>query len=68
MSGTAKVTVEEETFLLRENESTYIKAGHIHRLENPGKIPLVLIEAQVGSYTGEDDIVRLDDDFKRNEK
>lgn len=65
VSGTAKVTVEDETFLLSENESTYIKAGHIHRLENPGKIPLVLIEAQVGSYTGEDDIVRISDDFKR---
>ncbi|WP_442764786.1 mannose-1-phosphate guanylyltransferase/mannose-6-phosphate isomerase [Sulfurospirillum cavolei] len=65
VSGTATVQVEEKTFLVRENESTYIKAGEIHRLENQGKIPLILIEAQVGSYTGEDDIVRLEDDYKR---
>lgn len=65
VSGTATVQVEEKTFLVRENESTYIKAGEIHRLENQGKIPLVVIEAQVGSYTGEDDIVRIEDDYKR---
>ncbi len=65
VSGTATVQVEEKTFLVRENESTYIKAGEIHRLENQGKIPLILIEAQVGSYTGEDDIVRIEDDYKR---
>lgn len=65
VSGTATVQVEDNVFLVRENESTYIKAGHIHRLSNEGKIPLVLIEAQVGRYTGEDDIVRIDDDFKR---
>ncbi len=67
VSGSAKVTVDDKEFLLCENESTYIKAGQIHRLENPGKLPLVIIEAQVGSYTGEDDIVRIEDDFKRNE-
>ena len=50
----------------RPNESTYIKMGELHRLENEGKIPVVLIEAQVGEYTGEDDIVRVDDDFKRD--
>lgn len=66
VSGTATVTVGENTFLVRPNESTYIKMGEIHRLENKGKIDLVLIEAQVGEYTGEDDIVRLDDDFKRS--
>jgi mannose-1-phosphate guanylyltransferase len=66
VSGTATVTVENNTYLLRPNESTYIKMGEIHRLENEGKIPVVLIEAQVGEYTGEDDIVRIDDDFKRN--
>ena len=66
VSGTATVQVEEDIFLVRENESTYIKAGHVHRLSNEGKIPLILIEAQVGSYTGEDDIVRIDDDFKRS--
>ena len=65
VSGTATVQVEDKTFLVRENESTYIKAGEIHRLENQGKIPLILIEAQVGSYTGEDDIVRIEDDYKR---
>jgi mannose-1-phosphate guanylyltransferase len=66
VSGTATVTVGENTFLVRPNESTYIKMGEIHRLENTGKIDLVLIEAQVGEYTGEDDIVRIDDDFQRN--
>ncbi len=66
VSGTATVTVGEETKLIRPNESTYIKMGEIHRLSNEGKIPVVLIEAQVGEYTGEDDIVRLDDDFKRS--
>ncbi|XPV69595.1 MAG: mannose-1-phosphate guanylyltransferase/mannose-6-phosphate isomerase [Halarcobacter sp.] len=66
VSGTATVTVGEKTFTVRPNESTYIKMGEVHRLSNEGKIPVVLIEAQVGEYTGEDDIVRLDDDFKRN--
>lgn len=66
VSGTATVTVGNETRLVRPNESTYIKMGEIHRLENQGKIPVVLIEAQVGEYTGEDDIVRIDDDFKRD--
>lgn len=65
VSGTATVTVGEETFLVRPNESTYIKMGEIHRLSNDGLIPLVLIEAQVGEYTGEDDIIRLEDDYKR---
>jgi mannose-1-phosphate guanylyltransferase len=65
VSGTATVTVGGETRLIRPNESTYIKMGDIHRLENEGKIDVVLIEAQVGEYTGEDDIVRLEDDFKR---
>ena len=65
VSGTATVTVGDETRLVRPNESTYIKMGEVHRLENQGKIPVVLIEAQVGEYTGEDDIVRIEDDFKR---
>ena len=65
VSGTATVTVGDEVKLVRPNESTYIKMGEVHRLENNGKIPVVLIEAQVGEYTGEDDIVRLEDDFKR---
>ena len=66
VSGTATVTVGDETRLVRPNESTYIKMGELHRLENEGKIPVVLIEAQVGEYTGEDDIVRIEDDFKRD--
>ncbi|NOR58322.1 MAG: mannose-1-phosphate guanylyltransferase/mannose-6-phosphate isomerase [Sulfurimonas sp.] len=65
VSGTARVTVGEETKLLRANESTYIPAGKKHRLENPGRIDLVMIEAQVGEYLEEDDIVRYEDDFNR---
>jgi len=65
VSGTATVTVGDERKLIRPNESTYIKMGEIHRLENEGKIPVVLIEAQVGEYTGEDDIIRVEDDFQR---
>ncbi|MAD40789.1 MAG: mannose-1-phosphate guanylyltransferase/mannose-6-phosphate isomerase [Arcobacter sp.] len=65
VSGTATVTVGTEKRYVRPNESTYIKMGELHRLENEGKIPVILIEAQVGEYTGEDDIVRVDDDFKR---
>jgi len=65
VSGTATVTVGDKTELVRPNESTYIKMGELHRLSNEGKIPVVLIEAQVGEYTGEDDIVRISDDFKR---
>ena len=66
VSGTASVEVNGEKRLVRPNESTYIKMGEAHRLGNDGKIPVVLIEAQVGEYTGEDDIIRLEDDFKRN--
>lgn len=65
VSGTATVRVGDHSFNVRPNESTYIKMGELHRLSNEGKIPVVLIEAQVGEYTGEDDIVRIDDDFKR---
>ena len=67
VSGTATVTVGDEIKIIRPNESTYIKMGEIHRLENEGKIDVILIEAQVGEYTGEDDIVRIEDDFKRVE-
>jgi len=66
VSGSATVTIEDKSFILNPNESTYIKAGQVHRLENQGKLPLIIIEAQVGEYTGEDDIVRIDDDFKRD--
>ncbi|MFQ5488808.1 MAG: mannose-1-phosphate guanylyltransferase/mannose-6-phosphate isomerase [Gammaproteobacteria bacterium] len=63
--GTARVTKGEEVFLLSENESTYIPIGVTHRLENPGTLPLEIIEVQSGSYLGEDDIVRYDDDYGR---
>lgn len=66
VSGTATVTIGGQKRYLRPNESTYIKMGELHRLENEGKIPVVLIEAQVGEYTSEDDIVRVEDDFERS--
>ncbi|WP_295021149.1 mannose-1-phosphate guanylyltransferase/mannose-6-phosphate isomerase [Sulfurimonas sp.] len=65
VSGTATVTVGDQTQTIRPNESTYIKMGEVHRLANDGKIPVVLIEAQVGEYTGEDDIVRISDEYNR---
>ena len=65
VSGTAKVTCGEESFIVSENESTYIPIGTKHRLENPGSIPLDIIEVQSGSYLGEDDIVRFDDHYGR---
>jgi mannose-1-phosphate guanylyltransferase len=65
VSGTAKVTNGDKTFLLSENESTYIPIGVIHALENPGKVELKLIEVQSGSYLGEDDIVRYEDLYGR---
>jgi mannose-1-phosphate guanylyltransferase/mannose-6-phosphate isomerase len=66
VSGTAKVTCGEKEFLIGENESTYIPVGVKHRLENPGKMPLYLIEVQSGGYLGEDDIVRFEDRYKRS--
>lgn len=65
VSGTAMVTRGEDEYVVKANESTYIPMGEVHRLENIGKIPLVMIEAQVGEYVGEDDIVRISDDFSR---
>ena len=65
--GTAKVTRGDEIILLGENESTYIPLGVKHRLENPGQIPLEIIEVQSGSYLGEDDIVRFEDNYGRKE-
>jgi mannose-1-phosphate guanylyltransferase/mannose-6-phosphate isomerase len=65
VSGTAEVTCDEKVFLLGENQSTYIPLGSKHRLRNPGKLPLELIEVQSGSYLGEDDIVRFDDVYGR---
>ena len=63
--GTAEVTIGDSTRLVHENESAYIPIGAVHRLANPGKIPLELIEVQTGSYLGEDDIIRLDDVYHR---
>ena len=65
VKGTAQVTNGDRTFLLSENESTFIPLGHVHRLTNPGKVPLEIIEVQSGSYLGEDDIVRFEDTYGR---
>ena len=66
VNGTALVTRDKEQILLRENESMFIPLGILHRLENPGRVPLNLIEVQSGAYLGEDDIVRIDDTYGRN--
>jgi mannose-1-phosphate guanylyltransferase/mannose-6-phosphate isomerase len=66
VNGTAIVTRDAESLLVRENESIYLPLGCTHRLENPGRIPLTLIEVQSGAYLGEDDIVRLEDTYGRN--
>ena len=68
VSGTAKVKNGDKTFMLSENESTYIPVGEVHSLENPGKLMLEIIEIQSGSYLGEDDIVRFDDIYGRTDK
>jgi mannose-6-phosphate isomerase-like protein (cupin superfamily) len=67
VSGTAEVTCGEKTFLVEKNQSTYIPIGQTHRLHNPGKILLKLIEVQSGDYLGEDDIVRFEDNYGRIE-
>ncbi|HTP39490.1 MAG TPA: mannose-1-phosphate guanylyltransferase/mannose-6-phosphate isomerase [Steroidobacteraceae bacterium] len=67
VSGTARITRGEETFLLEENQSTYIPVGVRHRIENPGRIPLHIVEVQSGSYLGEDDIVRFEDRYGRKD-
>jgi len=64
--GAALVTVNELVKTVHENESIYIPIGAVHRLENPGKILLELIEVQTGSYLGEDDIIRIEDDYQRS--
>lgn len=66
VEGSAQVTVGDRVRLLSENQSVYIEVGELHRLENPGKVPMRLIEVQTGSYFGEDDIVRYDDDYGRS--
>lgn len=65
VAGTAKVTVDEDVKLLTENQSVYIPLGAVHRMENPGKVPMVLIEVQTGTYLGEDDIIRYEDIYAR---
>jgi len=65
VSGTAEITNGEQVLLLSENQSTYIPLGQVHRLANPGKVPLEIIEVQSGSYLGEDDIVRYEDSYGR---
>jgi mannose-1-phosphate guanylyltransferase/mannose-6-phosphate isomerase len=67
VSGTAEVTCDDKVFLLTENQSTYIPMTSVHRLSNPGKIPLEIIEVQSGSYLGEDDIERLEDVYGRSQ-
>ncbi len=66
VSGTAKITCGDRVFLLSENESTYIPVGATHRIENPGRVPLHVVEVQSGSYLGEDDIVRFEDNYGRS--
>ena len=67
VEGTARVTVGEDVQLVSENQSVYIPLGTVHRMENPGKIPMVLIEVQTGSYVGEDDIIRYEDVYARGQ-
>ncbi|MGB7244842.1 MAG: mannose-1-phosphate guanylyltransferase/mannose-6-phosphate isomerase [Sulfitobacter sp.] len=66
VEGTAKVTVDDEAKLISENQSVYIPLGAVHRMENPGKVPMVLIEVQTGTYLGEDDIIRYEDVYDRD--
>ncbi len=68
VSGTAEITRGDETFILTVNQSTYIPLGTVHRLKNPGKIPLEIVEVQSGSYLGEDDIVRIEDEYGREKE
>jgi mannose-1-phosphate guanylyltransferase/mannose-6-phosphate isomerase len=67
VEGSAKVTIDDEVKTVTENQSVYIPLGAVHRLENPGKLPLTLIEVQTGSYFGEDDIIRYDDVYARGQ-
>jgi mannose-1-phosphate guanylyltransferase / mannose-6-phosphate isomerase len=65
VEGTAKVTIDDEVKLVSEGESVYVPLGAVHRMENPGKLPMILIEVQIGSYLGEDDIIRYEDMYAR---
>ena len=67
VEGTARVTVDDQVKLVTENQSVYIPLGAVHRMENPGKVPMVLIEVQTGSYLGEDDIIRYEDVYSRGQ-
>jgi mannose-1-phosphate guanylyltransferase/mannose-6-phosphate isomerase len=67
VEGTAKVTIDQTEQLVAENQSVYIPLGAVHRMENPGKVPLTLIEVQTGTYLGEDDIIRYDDVYARGQ-
>jgi len=67
VEGTAKVTINDKVKTVTENQSVYIPLGAVHRMENPGKLPLTLIEVQTGSYFGEDDIIRYDDVYSRGQ-
>jgi mannose-1-phosphate guanylyltransferase/mannose-1-phosphate guanylyltransferase/mannose-6-phosphate isomerase len=67
VAGTARVTVDDNVKLLSENQSVYIPLGAVHRMENPGKVPMVLIEVQTGVYLGEDDIIRYEDVYARGQ-
>ena len=68
VKGTAKVTIGDKEMLVHENESIYVPKSETHRLENPGKVALELIEVQVGEYVGEDDIVRFGDAYGRHQE
>jgi len=68
VEGTARVTIDEEVKLVTENQSVYIPLGAVHRMEKPGKVPMVLIEIQTGNYFGEDDIIRYEDVYARDER
>lgn len=65
VASTAKVTVDDKVQLLSENQSVYIPLGTVHRMENPGRVPMVLIEVQTAAYLGEDDILRYEDIYAR---
>ena len=65
VEGTAKVTINEAVKIITEGQSVYIPLGAVHRMQNPGKMPMVLIEVQTGAYLGEDDIIRYEDEYAR---
>ena len=67
VEGSAKVTIDDDVKIVAENQSVYIPLGAVHRMENPGKLPLTLIEVQTGSYFGEDDIIRYEDVYARGQ-